>query len=92
MIVPTGVVTAKEKLSQIESAEVTLNQLGFEEVRVRHFGDTARIEAPTDSIPRLQTLFPLVDRALQGIGFQRIEIDEEGLISGKLNRAIQANG
>lgn len=90
--IPYGQSVSKEKLSQIESAEVTLNQLGFEEVRVRHFGDTARIEAPTDSIPRLQTLFPLVERALQGIGFQRIEIDEEGLISGKLNRAIQANG
>ena len=90
--IPYGQAVSKEKLSQIESAEIALNQFGFEEVRVRHFGDTARIEAPTDSIPRLRTLLPLVERALRGIGFQKIEIDEEGLISGKLNRAIQANG
>ena len=90
--IPYGQAVSKEKLSQIESAEIALNQFGFEEVRVRHFGNTARIEAPNDLIPRLKTLFPLIERALQGIGFQKIEIDEEGLISGKLNRAIKANG
>ncbi|MCH2613298.1 MAG: hypothetical protein MKZ70_01195, partial [Opitutales bacterium] len=90
--IPYGHAVSKEKLSQIESAEIALTQFGFEEVRVRHFGDIARIEAPNDSIPRLQTLFPLIEYALQGIGFKKIEIDEEGLISGKLNRAIQTNG
>jgi len=90
--IPYGQSVSKEKLSQIESAEIALNRFGFEEIRVRHFGDTARIEAQVESIPRLHTLFPLIEPALRGIGFQKVEIDEEGLVSGKLNRVLEANG
>lgn len=90
--IPYGQSVSKEKLSQIESAEIALNRFGFEEVRVRHFGDTARIEAPVESIPRLQTLFSLIEPALIGIGFRKVEIDEEGLVSGKLNRVLKADG
>ena len=35
-----------EKLRQIEQSEAGLHRLGFDELRVRHHGDIARIELP----------------------------------------------
>lgn len=90
--IPYGQEVSKEKLSQIEAAEIVLNNLGFPEVRVRHFGDLARIESPVSTIDRLQSLFSLVESSLIGIGYKKVEIDSEGLVSGKLNRAITSNG
>ena len=69
-----------------------LNNLGFPSVRVRHFGDLAKIESPVSEIERLQSLFLLIESSLKGIGFKKVEIDKEGLVSGKLNRAISSNG
>ncbi len=90
--IPYGQEVSKEKLSQIEAAEIVLNNLGFSEVRVRHFGDLAKIESPESEIERLQSLFSLIESSLIGIGYKQVEIDTEGLVSGKLNRAINSNG
>lgn len=90
--IPYGQEVSKEKLSQIEAAEIVLNNLGFPEVRVRHFGDLAKIESPASTIDRLQSLFSLVESSLISIGYKQVEIDTEGLVSGKLNRAINSNG
>ena len=53
--IPYGQAVSKEKLSQIESAETALNQFGFEKSVSGTFGNTARVEAPNDLIPRLKT-------------------------------------
>tara|TARA_B100000212_G_scaffold339142_1_gene316947 strand:- start:27 stop:836 length:810 start_codon:yes stop_codon:yes gene_type:complete len=90
--IPYGQEVTKEKLTQIESAEIVLNNLGFPTVRVRHFGDLAKIESPVSEIERLQSLFLLIESSLKRIGFKKVEIDKEGLVSGKLNRAISSNG
>lgn len=90
--IPYGQEVSKEKLSQIEAAEIALNNLGFPEVRVRHHGDLARIESPVSNIERLQSLFPLIESSLISLGYKKVEIDAEGLVSGKLNRAIKSNG
>ncbi len=90
--IPYGQAVTKEKLSQIEAAEIVLNKLGFPEVRVRHFGDLAKIESPVSEIERLQSLFSLIESSLMGIGYKQVEIDTEGLVSGKLNRVINSNG
>ena len=44
--VPYGQEVTFEKLRQIEKAEAFLNGAGFPVCRVRHYGDTARIELP----------------------------------------------
>jgi len=90
--IPYGQDVSKEKLSQIEAAEIALNHFGFPEVRVRHFGDLARIESPVSTLDRLQAIFPMIESALIKIGYKTVEIDTEGLVSGKLNRAIKSNG
>ncbi len=86
--IPYGQEVTIEKLRQIEDAEDMLNSLGFEEVRVRHYGNKAKIEVPAHQVERLKKHQKIIAGYLQDIGFEKIEIDEEGLVSGKLNRAI----
>ena len=44
--IPYGQEVTVEKLQQIEEAENMLNAIGFDEVRVRHYGAKAKIEVP----------------------------------------------
>ncbi len=90
--IPYGQSVTRKKLSQIESAEIALNRLGLSDVRVRHFGDLARIETSDEGAARLRSIFPQVEITFRGLGFKYVEIDEEGLVSGKLNRALTSNG
>lgn len=86
--IPYGQEVTVDKLRQIEEAENMLNSLGFEDVRVRHFGDRAKIEVPADQLVKLKMYEETIRENIKDIGFENCEIDEEGLVSGKLNRAI----
>ena len=76
------------KLRQIEAAEDLLNRYGFEDVRVRHFGTFAKIEVKKNDLAKLDTLKDFIANEIKEIGFENIEIDIEGLVSGKLNRVL----
>ena len=78
----------KKKLVEIERAEDLLNSFGFEDVRVRHYGDHGKIEVRREELPRLLEMKNSVVEKIREIGFPDVLIDEEGLVSGKLNRAI----
>lgn len=78
----------KKKLGEIEQAEDLLNSFGFEDVRVRHYGDHGKIEVRKDELPRLLEMKASVVEKIREIGFPEVEIDEEGMVSGKLNRVI----
>lgn len=86
--VPYGNSINAQKLKEIEAAEAILNQHGFRDVRVRHFGQEARIEVPSEEVTQLQQLFPVISEAIKNVGFTRCTIDQEGLVSGKLNRVL----
>lgn len=90
--IPYGQEVTKEKLQQIERAETILNNLGFDEVRVRHFGSEARIEVPTANLKKLLRYKSKVQKSLFELGFETATIDTEGLVSGKMNRAIVPHG
>jgi uncharacterized protein len=77
-----------KKLQQIEAAEDILNRYGFEDVRVRHFGTFGRIEVLKKDLAKLHVIKEKVTGEIKNIGFQRVEIDNEGLVSGKMNRVI----
>lgn len=85
---PYGEIITKSKLKRVEEAEEILNEFGFEEVRVRSYGDLAKVEVLSNKIDLLKSKFADVNDRLINIGFASCEIDEEGLISGKLNRAL----
>lgn len=80
----------KKKLVEIEQAEELLNGFGFEDVRVRHYGDYGKIEVRREELPRLLEMQKLVVEKIREIGFPEVIIDEEGLVSGKMNRVIKS--
>ncbi len=74
----------------IDQAEEALLAEGFEQVRVRHHGDMARIELPKEDIPNLlkNGLTEKINLRLREIGFQYVTVDLEGYRSGSLNEAL----
>ena len=87
--VPYGNFITPVKLKQIEDAETTLNNFGFPEVRVRHYGKEAKIEVPLEEIGRLKAHLPQISAIFKTFDFDSVRVDEEGLVSGKLNRALK---
>lgn len=85
---PYGELITVEKLSLVEKAEEIVSSYGFIDARVRYFGEKARIEVPQYQVSLLKTKMPEISRQFESIGFKSTEADEEGLVSGKLNRAI----
>jgi pyridinium-3,5-biscarboxylic acid mononucleotide sulfurtransferase len=83
--IPYGTEVSVGLLSQIDRAEAAIRRLGFDELRVRHYGDTARLEVP------LQRLADVIDRrddvvwAVKRCGYRYVTLDLEGLRSGNLN-------
>lgn len=88
--IPYNEAVTVEKLQQIEAAEDILNSLGFEDVRVRHYGTFGKIEVQRADLEKLQSIKDMVISQIKAVGFERIEIDEEGLVSGKMNRVINS--
>ena len=89
--IPYNQAVTLEKLKQIEAAEDLLNSYGFEDVRVRHFGTFGRIEVQQSDLEKLISVKDEVIRKMKALGFERMEIDEEGLVSGKMNRVLIKN-
>lgn len=88
--IPYGMRITKEALSMIDRAEDALRAMGFGELRVRHHGDTARIEIPEEMFEKL--LSPDIRKRLfeelRAAGYKFVSLDLEGLRSGKMNRAL----
>ncbi|MEJ2641197.1 MAG: ATP-dependent sacrificial sulfur transferase LarE [Desulfosarcinaceae bacterium] len=83
-----GEKVTEEKLSQVERAEDFLFDLGFRILRVRHHGDSARIEVmPRDFGKVLEHREAILQR-FQEIGFIYISMDLRGFKSGSLNAVL----
>lgn len=91
--IPYGEPITTKKLSMIEQAEEALLAEGFKQVRVRHHGDTARIELPKRNISDLfkNSLFEKINHRLQKIGFKYVTVDLKGYRSGSLNEVLNLN-
>jgi len=77
-----------EKLRQIDEAETFIRGLGsITQVRVRHFGDTARIEMDLNGMTRMMTrsLREQLISFLKQLGFVHVLLDLEGYKMGNLN-------
>jgi len=79
----------RKKLVEIEQAEDLLNSFGFEDVRVRHYGDHGKVEVRKEDLPKLMDIRESVVDKIRDIGFPEVVIDEEGLVSGKMNRVLK---
>ena len=93
---PYGEPITALRLQRVGAAEAWLRQQGFPELRVRSQGETARIELPTSQLSG--ALLRLAEGAwrqelvgaMAELGFTAVALDLEGLVSGKLNRALAA--
>jgi pyridinium-3,5-biscarboxylic acid mononucleotide sulfurtransferase len=83
--VPYGTEVSVEILGRVERSEAALRRLGFAQVRVRHYDDTARIEVELDELARLLDCRGMVVSALRGAGYRYVTVDLEGFRSGNLN-------
>jgi len=86
--IPYGHKVTRAKLYQVEAAENILNEYGFKDVRVRHFDTYGKIEVLKKDLANLSLVQHEVIEKITTLGFQTLEVDTEGLVSGKMNRAI----
>lgn len=85
---PYGEYITEDRLKMVERAEDLLNESGFSDVRVRFYNSKARIEVPHSEISMLKNKIDKLAPRILSFGFTECEIDQEGLVSGKLNRVI----
>jgi pyridinium-3,5-biscarboxylic acid mononucleotide sulfurtransferase len=89
---PYGEEITIPKLNRVGRAEIYLRRLGYDNVRVRSTGDTAKIELPAELIQQFvaeNNLAELVT-AFQSFGFMYVTLDLEGYRSGKLNQVLSS--
>jgi uncharacterized protein len=87
---PYGEEITVAKLQRVGRGEIFLRKLGWQNLRVRSEGDTARIELAPEQIKEfvLTTDLHQVVSAFQDFGFLYVTLDLEGYRSGKLNQAL----
>jgi uncharacterized protein len=90
--IPYGTPVTVGTLSRVERAEAGVRALGFADLRVRHYGDVARIEVPPGDLERLLLCRSEVVAAVRGAGYRYVTLDLEGLRSGNLNAALEEGG
>ncbi|MFV0306193.1 MAG: ATP-dependent sacrificial sulfur transferase LarE [Desertimonas sp.] len=84
--VPHGTEVTVAVLGRIERAEAALRGLGVGgDLRVRHHGDSARIEVDGAGLGVVMSRRDDVVAALRRIGFRYVTVDLEGFRSGSLN-------
>jgi pyridinium-3,5-biscarboxylic acid mononucleotide sulfurtransferase len=90
--VPYGTAVTLNTLQSVADAESGLRALGLRQLRVRHYGDTARIEVPIEDLARVVSLREEVASAVHAAGYRYVTLDLDGFRSGNLNGALSAAG
>ncbi len=90
--IPYGTTITLSMLHMIEKAENFLYQLGFQQHRVRHHGEIARIEVLPEQFEKLMAQRVEIIQNLEEIGYTYITLDIKGFRSGSLNEGIKSNG
>ena len=86
--IPYGIEITRQKLRQIENAETFLYSLGVIQSRVRHHGETARIEVEDGDMDKLVNKRQEVVANLKRMGFKYVTLDLQGYRSGSMNEVL----
>ena len=86
--IPYGERLDKEKIRQVDEAEKFIAKLGIDMVRVRHHGNTARIEVAPADMAKLVGFRDQILLKLTTLGFQYISIDLRGYRTGSMNEVL----
>jgi uncharacterized protein len=85
---PYGTPVTLGRLSAVERAEAGLRALGFDELRVRHHGEIARIEVPEIDLDAVVAKRTEVLGAVRAAGYRWVTLDLDGLRSGGFNQLL----
>jgi uncharacterized protein len=82
----------RDALSAVEQGEDALRALGFRQFRVRHHGETVRIEIDPQELLRALTPEMTAEfvRVFKKLGFKFVTLDLEGFRSGSMNSLLPA--
>lgn len=83
--IPYGTPVTLGRLQQVARAETALRALGFRQVRVRHYGELARLELDLADLEKALHRREEVVRAVRKAGYEYVTLDLEGFRSGNLN-------
>lgn len=78
----------KEKLNQVDRGEMLLRSLGFQQFRLRHHGEIARIEIPRDQFLLMVEKVDQVVEELKACGFTYVTMDLQGYRTGSMNETL----
>jgi len=80
----------REALLAVEQGEDALRALGFLQFRVRHHGETVRIEIASEELEKALTIamFSHFTRIFKELGFTYVTVDAEGFRSGSMNASL----
>jgi uncharacterized protein len=87
--IPYGERLTVDILSKVDMGEVFLKNLGFKQVRLRHFGNLAKIEVSPEDMKRLLESRDDIVKYLKEIGYSHITMDLEGYRTGSMNIMIE---
>ena len=93
--IPYGTTVTIARLKRVEQAEAALRELGIAgDLRVRHFGDTARIELSAAELREwsVGANRRRLEDAVLAAGYARAEVDPRGFRSGALNEPLASAG
>jgi uncharacterized protein len=86
--VPYGTRVTFTTLDAVARAESGLRALGFRQLRVRHYDDTARIEVPPGELAGVVEAREAVCAAVHAAGYRYVTLDLDGFRSGNLNDSL----
>ena len=89
-----GDLITPELLRMVDGAEEALRGLGFNQVRVRTAGESARIEVPPADIARLAVpaVLDCVVESLEALGYAYVSLDLKGYRTGSMNEPLRPCG
>ena len=87
--IPYGTQVSVPLLRRLDRAESALKDLGFHQLRVRDYGEVARLELDLAQLSMALDRRIEIVEAVQSVGYQYVTLDLEGFRSGNLNRSIQ---
>jgi uncharacterized protein len=90
--IPYGTPVSISVLSQVAQAESGLRRLGLRELRVRHYGELARLELGADELERAMAIREEIVAAVHAAGYRYVTLDLEGFRSGNLNQGARSSG
>jgi uncharacterized protein len=88
-----GLPITPRRLAQVEHGEAFLRGLGIAgDLRVRHLGDSARIEVAPPEMDSVRDAWSAVEETFRNLGFATVELDPRGYRRGALLQLERTDG